>query len=201
MLGKVESELAIKKYSDKPSTFYQVKGYAGLTAMAEYIKPYIPKSSLYVEPFAGLGRTVEEKHDKIILNDMSDYSVKYLKEHFPFAVVTQEDFEECMLKWDSEETFFLIDPVWRKNIYKNNPKPFCDRTPIQYYDKLLNEIIPNLRGNWILCVDRDEHEIGKRVSRSKYKNVVLQHPVRKLFGRNIAVRLCSNMWEIENGLG
>ena len=92
MLGKVESELAIKKYSDKPSTFYQVKGYAGLTAMAEYIKPYIPKSSLYVEPFAGLGRTVEEKHDKIILNDMSDYAVKYLKEHFPFAVVTQEDF-------------------------------------------------------------------------------------------------------------
>ena len=109
-------------------------------------------------------------------------------------MVTQEDFEKCMLKWDSEETFFLIDPVWRKNIYKNNTKPFCDRTPIQYYDKLLNEIIPKLRGRWILCVDRDEHEIGKRVSRSKHKNIVLQHPTKKLFGRNIAVRLCSNMW-------
>ena len=57
---------------------------------------------------------------------------------------------------------------------------------------LLNHILPNVKGNWILCVDRDEHEIGKRVSKSIYNNLVIQHPTVKLFGKSVAVRLCSN---------
>lgn len=182
----------MKTYSQKPSTFLQVKGYPGLENMSKFIIQYIPKSKIYVEPFAGLGRTVENKHNKIILNDMSDYSINYLKSHFPFAQVTQEDFETCMLKHDSEDTFFLIDPPWRKNIYQNNSLPFNDRTPIQYYDRLLKEILPKIKGDWILCVDRDEHEIGKRVSKSGYPNLVLEHPKKKLFNRKIAVRLASN---------
>jgi site-specific DNA-adenine methylase len=184
----------------KDSSFYLIKGYPGLTNMAKYIMPYIPTSKVYVEPFAGLGRTVEFRHDKIILNDMSDYAINYLKNEygeysetceFPI-IITQEDFKQCILRWDSEETFFLIDPPWRKNIYKNNEKPFSDKTPIQYYDMLLNHILPNVKGNWILCVDRDEHEIGKRVSKSIYNNLVIQHPTVKLFGKSVAVRLCSN---------
>ena len=63
----------------KDNAFYLIKGYPGLTNMAEYIMPYIPTSKIYVEPFAGLGRTVELRHDKIILNDMSDYAINYLK--------------------------------------------------------------------------------------------------------------------------
>lgn len=182
----------MKTYSQKTSTFLQVKGYPGLENMAKFITPYIPKSKVYVEPFAGLGRTVESKHGRVILNDKSDYAVNYLKSHFPYAEVTQDDFEECILKWDSEHTFNLIDPPWRKNIYQNNALPFNDRTPIQYYDKLLNEILPKLKGHWILCVDRDEHEIGKRVSKSKYENIVIQHPKKTLFNRPIAVRMASN---------
>jgi len=182
----------MKTYSQKPSTFLQVKGYPGLENMSDFIIPYIPKSKIYVEPFAGLGRTVENKHDKVILNDMSDYAVKYLKSHFPYAEVTQEDFETCILKHDSSDTFYLIDPPWRKNIYQNNALPFNDRTPIQYYDKLLKEILPKLKGSFILCVDRDEHEIGKRVSKSKYENKVIQHPTKTLFNRPIAVRMASH---------
>lgn len=183
----------MSEYSTNPSTFYQLKGYAGLENMAEFIVKYIPKSKIYVEPFAGLGRTTESnRHEKIILNDMSDYAVNYLKKSFPKAIITQEDFEGCIKRWDSYETFFMIDPPWRKNIYKNNSLPFCDRTPIQYYEKLLKEVLPHIKGNWILCVDRDEHEIGKRVSKSGYPNIVVQHPKRVLFGRPIAVRMASN---------
>jgi len=184
--------IRLKTYSQKSSTFLQIKGYPGLQNMAEYIIQYIPKSKIYVEPFSGLGRTVEKKHDKVILNDKSDYSVNYLKLHFPFAEITQEDFEICILKHDSEDTFFLIDPPWRKNIYQNNPLPFNDRTPIQYYDKLIKEILPKLKGDWILCIDRDEHEIGKRVSKSGYENLVIQHPKKVLFNRPLAVRMASN---------
>jgi site-specific DNA-adenine methylase len=181
-----------ESYSQKTSTFLQVKGYPGLETMAEFIVQYIPKSKIYVEPFAGLGRTTENKHEKVILNDKSDYAVNYLKSHFHYAEITQEDFETCIFKHDSGDTFFLIDPPWRKNIYQNNALPFNDRTPIQYYDKLLKEILPKLKGSWILCVDRDEHEIGKRVSNSGYENKVIQHPNRVLFGRPLAVRMASN---------
>ena len=73
-------------------------GYPGLAFSAFQISEYIPKCKIYVEPFAGLGRTVESKHDRVILNDKSDYAVNYLKSHFPFAEITQEDFEECILK-------------------------------------------------------------------------------------------------------
>jgi len=188
-----------REHSTKPTTFYQLKGYAGLAIMSEHIKKFIPCSKTYCEPFAGLARTCELKHDKIILNDLSEYSNKYCREKFPNAIVENMDFEATIKKYDSEDTFFLIDPPWRKNIYKNNVLPVCDRTPIQYYDKLLNEILPTLKGNWILCVDKDEHEIGKRVSKSKYNNIVLEHPTKVLFGRKVGVRMCMNKVFLEIG--
>lgn len=171
----------------------QFGGYAGVKHTAKQIMGCIPDSKIYCEPFAGMARTCDEsRHEQVILNDMSDYAVSYLKSHFSYAEVIQEDFETCMLKHDSIDTFFLIDPPWRKNIYQNNTLPFNDRTPIQYYDKLLKEILPKIEGDWILCVDRDEHEIGKRVSKSKYDNLVIQHPNKVLFNRPLAVRMASN---------
>lgn len=179
--------------SPKESSFYLIKGYPGLEGMAEYIVKYFPQNiERYVEPFAGLGRTAKLVNAKeMILNDMSDYAVEYLTKHFLNALVTKEDFRDCIKKWDSESTFFLIDPPWRKNIYKNNELPYCNMTPIQYYENVLY-LLRNLKGKWILCVDRDEHEIGKRVSKSGYPNLVLQHPTKKLYGKSIAVRMCSD---------
>ena len=75
-------------------------GYSGLKHTADKINDYIPVSKIYVEPFAGLGRTVELRHEKIILNDMSEYAVDYLRNEyaeysetceFPITV-TQEDY-------------------------------------------------------------------------------------------------------------
>lgn len=182
----------------KPTTYFQLKGYPGLQNMAPMIKPLIPSGHLYVEPFAGMGRTAEPgKHTMMVLNDLSDVSRGALHVKYPDAIITADDFAVCIRKWDSSGTVFLIDPPWRKNIYQNNTGPVCDRTPIAYYDALLKDILPTTRGRWVLCVDRDEHEIGCRVSRSHYRNVVLEHPSKKLFGRPIAVRLAfSENWGI-----
>ena len=80
----------------KESTHLQVKGYPGLDGTAEFIMPLIPSSKVYVEVFAGMGRTVEvDKHEEIILNDMSDYAFDYLTKRFN-ATVTQIDFEKCI---------------------------------------------------------------------------------------------------------
>ena len=180
----------------KDSTFYQIKGYPGLEYTAEFIKPLIPKSDVYVEVFAGMGRTVEEdKHGKIILNDMSDYAVKTLKDKFPNAEITQRDYFDVIKEhYKNPNAFLFMDPPWRKNIYKNNEKPeFTEESPIDFYRKILFKM-EFAECKWILCVDKAETEIGKRVSKSRWTNKVIEHPTMKLYGRPIGVRMCSNMW-------
>ena len=180
----------------KDSTFFLIKGYPGLEHTAQFIKPLIPKSDIYVEVFAGMGRTVElDKHENIILNDMSDFAVKTLKDKFPTCTITQEDYLTVIKRhYKNPNVFLFIDPPWRKNIYKNNEKPeFTENSPINYYDNILFKL-EFATCKWILCVDKDEHEIGKRVSKSKWVNKIIEHPNIKLYGRPIGVRLASNMW-------
>ena len=68
-------------------------------------------------------------------------------------------------------------------------------SPIQYYESIIYWL-SDAKCKWILCVDKDEHEIGNRVSNSGYVNKVLEHPTKKLYGRPFAVRMCSNMWQV-----
>lgn len=175
-------------------------GYAGLKFTADKINEYIPTSKIYVEPFAGLGRTVELRHDKIILNDMSDYAVDYLRTYyqeyedsFSYPIlVTKEDFKECILKWDSEDTFFLIDPPWRFTCYDSNKNAFCDRTPFEYYSQLL-ELLSTIQGNWIICSAKDEHEIKKILSKSSYHKTIVTSDKKVIFGKHAQTLLVSNL--------
>ncbi len=180
----------------KDSTHYLIKGYPGLEHTAAFIKPLIPESDIYIEVFAGLGRTVEmEKHKKVILNDLSPFAIKTLKDKFPLAEVTEKDYVDVIKEhYKNPNAFLFIDPPWRKNIYKNNEKPvFTVNSPITYYDKILF-YLSDAKCKWILCIDKDEHEIGKRVSKSGWVNKVIEHPTMKLYGRPIGVRMASNMW-------
>ena len=92
--------------------------YPGLAYTAKLVGKYFPTSKIHVEPFSGLGRTVQYvRADKIILNDMSDYANKFCKKTFPNAIITHQDFVECILRWDGPDTFFLIDPPWDNAYY------------------------------------------------------------------------------------
>jgi hypothetical protein len=168
------------------------KGYPGLASTAEYIKKYIPKSKIYCEPFAGMGRTVEYKHDKIILNDMSDVAVKYLKNTFPNTVVTQEDFETCIKRWDSDDTFFFCDPPWNPIDYKLNPNTFCNRGVGYYYSKC-RELLSNSKSKWIIA--------GRALGGSRstvtvyfdgYNNKII-YGNKTINGHTTKVKLYSNM--------
>ena len=174
-------------------------GYTGLKFTADKINDFIPTSKVYVEPFAGLGRTVELRHDKIILNDMSDYAVNHLKEqyneyedNFSYPIiVTKEDFVDCILKHDSEDTFFLIDPPWRFTCYDSHKNAFCDRTPLEYYSKVL-ELVKILKGDWIICSAKDEHEIKKILSKTDYYKTVVTSDKKVIFGKHAQTLLVSN---------
>ena len=103
------------------SAFTLSSRYPGLFFMSKFIGPYIPKSKIYVETFSGLARTAKHsKSEIVILNDKSEYANKICKKRFPNAIITSQDFEDCIKKHDSKDTFFLIDPPWRTDFYDNS---------------------------------------------------------------------------------
>src|SRR3990172_4790502 len=132
-MKKIDTSNYTKSFnSDHGSKCYG--GYPGLACTANKIAQYIPICNQYVEPFAGLGRIAKYvKAEKIILNDMSDYAIEYLKIHFLSAEITKEDYLHCIEKHDSKNTFFLIDPPHRTSAYALNPKTFIDRTDTEYF--------------------------------------------------------------------
>jgi site-specific DNA-adenine methylase len=170
----------------------KLDGYPRLKYTAERISKYIPYSKRYVEPFAGLGEVAKLiQREEIILNDMSDYAINELQSKFPTAIITQEDFITCMKKWDSEDTFYLIDPPWYNDIYSKNDKPFMDRKAIDYYTDIF-EFLKTVKGNWILCADKWEHDVKRICTLSEYDNLILKTTQRLLHGK-IGVLLTSNI--------
>ena len=169
-------------------------GYAGLFHTADKIVKFFPKEiEIYVEPFAGLGRTAKLVNSKkMILNDKSQYALRYLKENFPNAEITELDFIDCIKQYDSENTFFLIDPPYRKPIYEENALPFCDRDPYQYYYELM-QLLPKIKGDWILCSDHEERSLKGMLSKSKYNNIKVSSDSGVIFGKKASVLLTSNL--------
>ena len=163
--------------------------YPGLASTGKQISQYIPRCNVYVEPFAGLGRVAKHVKARLkILNDMSDYACKYNQRFL--AEITQEDFEVCINKWDSETTYYLLDPPWRKRIYNNNKLPFCDRTPKEYFERLY-EILPKLKGDWMLCMDKSKKERGKINIDCKYYDKLFISK-KTLFKKKISTYCISN---------
>lgn len=172
-------------------------GLAGLKYTAKKISPYILPCKLYVEPFAGLARVASNVvyAEEIILNDTSEYLMSELPKLFPNATITNEQFDDCMIKWDSENTTMLIDPVWRKTCYEVNEMTSCDRTPYEYYKRVL-EIVPKLKCHWIICSNVDEHEIKKILSKTakerNYYSKIVSSDNNPIFGKKARTLLVSN---------
>jgi len=112
---------------------------------------------------------------------------------FSEITITQEDFKDCIKRWDSEETFFLIDPPWRYEMYNGLEKPICDRKPVEYY-RILLDIVDDIRGNWIICSDKVEREIKKSLTKSKWNCKVVQSDEKVIFGQYASTLICSNLF-------
>lgn len=176
----------------KPGKSYWGKqsfgGYPGVKFTASKIVEYIPIKPIYVEPFAGLGRTAKLiTSEKMILNDMSNYAVNYLRVHFKNALIKQEDFMKCMMKHDSEDTIMFIDPPWVTNTYSENDLCFCDRKGSEYYDQII-DILPKLKSDWILASNVDG--VGsKRMNKTDYPMIEVKSDKKVIFGLHARTKL------------
>lgn len=171
-------------------------GYPGLKYTAQEVVEYIPIKPIYVEPFAGLGRTAAliKNYDTMILNDMGDYAVSELRKKFkhnPRVSISQLQFKTCIEMNDSEDTVNLIDPPWITSVYTENNLTFCDRTAGEYYDELLDEILPNIKGDWILC-SSVEGPGASRIKKSHFPNHEVRSKKPSIFGEHARTLMASN---------
>lgn len=193
------SKIDISKYADNSNSDHGSKcygGYPGLEHTALKISRFIPPCKKYVEPFAGLGRVARHiKADSIILNDMSDYSIAYLKRHFLLAEITKSDYQACIKLNDGIDTFFLIDPPHRTSAYVLNEKTFCDRTDTEYF-KELRDMLPLLQGKFILCSDASR--TGARIFKhTPFFKIVVESDGNVVFGKRSKILCISNTPFIE----
>ena len=192
--------MAKTKYEDGKTSVWGTRklgGYAGVKHTAKEIVEKIPdinKYKLYVEPFSGLGRTAEHIKIPMILNDKSAFANDYCKEHFPNAIVENMDFWETIKRYDSPDTFFMIDPPWQYFIYSDNDLAFCDRQVYEYYDTLL-KVFDDIKGDWFLLSSVDEHEQRNIIRKSKWGLIIVDSEKNVIFGNKARTMICSNLFD------
>lgn len=165
------------------------RGYAGLTHTAAEISDFIPKSKLFVEPFAGLGRISKRvKADKIVMNDLSDYAVTYLQKNFHDVTITQVDYLKCIERWDSKDTLFFIDPPWLDEAYDLNPLPAYTEPAFTTYNKL-QSLLPKIKGNWIVAGKVN----GGPLLKWGWEHKLITSRKNAIFGQKAKTYLVSNM--------
>ena len=173
----------------KSNTGGDFNGYPGLFHLAAKVMDFVPRSGLYVEPFAGLGRTVKYARSGH-MNDMSDYAVKQLRRRYPNHTITQEDFALCARRWDSVDTVMLFDPPYRTETYSANEYAYIDRTAREYYTDLL-ELCQTLKSKWFVVTDGTG--TGASIwSKTTYPKVMRKSKTNVLFGKKAHILLFSN---------
>lgn len=88
-------------------------------------------------------------------------------------IIENLDYKECIQKYDSSETFFLIDPPYERN---DNKKYYClDYNNIKLSD-LIN-VIDNVKADWLLTYS------NSNVLKEHYKKLDIKEITRNMFGR------------------
>lgn len=166
-------------------------GYPSLAGTARVIAQLIPKCYYYVEPFAGTVKVYQmlskEKYKRAVLNDKSKFIYKWLQKEFKPYIITKDDFIDCILRWDSKKTFYLIDPVWNKSYYDQKFSHF-DRESVTEYNEDVLEFLENLKGKFIITTRKE----NKLMLNSKYNNYLVKSEY-VLCGKYPKVLLTTNL--------
>lgn len=156
----------------------KLRGYPSLSGTAQEIAKLIPTCKLYIEPFAGTAKVYQELlkrgfRTNTVLNDKSEFIFKWLKNEMPMAFVTNEDFVNCIKRWDRPDTVLLIDAPWHKEIYNHGFSCF-DRNKVSDYDNEILKLCKNLKSKFIICSDKKNTRMlncgwNNRLVEGKYK--------------------------------
>ena len=153
-------------------------GYPGNTGISRKLARLIPKCGIYVEPFAGTAKVFQELFkldphaaNEFVLNDKSQFVAKWLRKEFNHkdVTVTKQDFINCMKKWDSKRTIFVIDHPWFKSYYDQIFSCF-DRENTAAYDNQLIDLCRTLKGKFFISTRKE----NMRMRNSGFKNLLIK---------------------------
>lgn len=154
-------------------------GYPGLAGVAKKIAKLIPNCLVFVEPFSGTAKVYQElikrkdwSCQNVILNDKAKFIVDWLKKEMQYITVTNEDYIDCIKRWDSENTIFLIDSPYFKSYYDQKFSSFTEKSVNDYYKKII-KICREMKGKFIITTRKENptmlnSEFTKRLIISDY---------------------------------
>lgn len=93
----------------------------------------------------------------------------WLKSEFNDIEITNDDFVNIIKKYDSKDTFFLIDPPWYKTYY-DQPFSHFDREKVKTYDEEILDVLSNIKGKFIITSRKE----NKRYLSSGYNNKLIE---------------------------
>lgn len=122
----------------------------------EFISQHIPNNiEIYVEPFAGSFsvacylieerlKDIDKSPKKLIYNDINNYNLKIYADK-----VHHLDYKEIFKLYDSEKTFFYLDPPYFKKEFLYSG---CENYSRQFHIELYDEI-KKLKGKFTLSYE------------------------------------------------
>lgn len=125
----------------------------------EFLSQYIPNNiEIYVEPFAGTFsvacylieerlKDIDNSPKKLIYNDINDYNLTIYADK-----VHHLDYKEIFKLYDSENTFFYLDPPYYKKEFLYDG---CEYYNKEFHIELKNEI-EKLKGKFLLSYSNDK---------------------------------------------
>jgi len=141
--------LSLPRIDDKK----RFAGYPGLAGWSVSLARMVPQCKFYVEPLAGMCKVYQAldktKIKYAILNDLAKPLIPVLKQCFPEANVTSTDYIYCIKKFDTPDTFFLIDVPWNENYYAQGFSAFTENK-VRTYDEKILKICKSLTGKFII---------------------------------------------------
>lgn len=154
-------------------------GYPGITGISKKLALLIPRSFLYVEPFAGTAKVFQEifrintnwKLQKFILNDKSKFVYEWLKKELDWdnTTILNLDFKEVIQTFDDLDTIFVIDQPWFRGSYKQDFSCF-DRDSIKDYDNEIIALCKKIEGKFIITTRKE----NKIMLQSGFNNYLLE---------------------------
>ena len=171
-------------------------GYPGQKNTAPVIAQYIPKSNIYIEPFAGVGSVGDfiKPETLKVYNDISPNARRILKLKNCFnkyVHISKLDFKACLKEWDAADNFFLIDPPWNDGIYKNNRATKQDHSVARYYRTILYECL-YLKADFMI-LSGIYGQGANLINQSGWFKKVVYGKRNSIFGYTPKVLCCSNL--------
>ncbi len=151
-----------------------IKGQKRKGLFNELIEPNLPIGlceMIYVEPFAGsfsVSTFLKEQPKKMIYNDIIDYEFDIKADE-----ILNHDYSFVIDKYDSENTFFYIDPPYygKEDWYGNK------KNDLSFHQKLFSSI-SNIKGKFIISYE-DNNLI---------RNIWNNFEIKKYSGNHFAFR-------------